>query len=64
LISIQFARKGATADELILELVYEHLKNSAVTVVTSDRALTRQVQVLGADVMRSGAFRKMLDDLS
>lgn len=64
LISIQFSRKGATADELILELVYEHLKNSTVTVVTSDRALTRQIQILGANVMRSGAFRKILDELS
>ena len=51
-------------DELILELLYHHRGDSDVLVVTSDRALTRQVRVLGAKVMRSGTFRRMLDDSS
>ena len=49
------------SDKLILELVYRHISNSEVMVVTSDRALARQVQVLGAKVTRSGAFRRMLE---
>ena len=61
LLTIQYARRGSSADELILELVYGHIQHSELTVVTSDRALTRQIQVIGAKVMRSGAFRKMLE---
>ena len=54
-----------SADELILELVYHYSDRlSEVSVVTSDRALTRQIHVLGARVMRSGTFRRMLDQLS
>jgi len=61
LLTIQYARRGSSADELILELVYRHSMHSEVSVVTSDRALTRQIQTLGAKVMRSGSFRRMLD---
>ena len=60
-LAIRYARRGSTADELILELVYHHSGLSEVSVVTSDRALARQVQALGANVMRSGAFRRMLE---
>jgi predicted RNA-binding protein with PIN domain len=64
-LAIHYARNGASADELILELVYHYSNRlSEVSVVTSDRALTRQIQVLGARVMRSGAFRRMLDQIS
>ena len=61
-ITVRYAKRGSSADELILELVYRHIPHSAVLVVTSDRALTRQVHVLGAKVMRSGVFRKMLEE--
>jgi predicted RNA-binding protein with PIN domain len=60
LLTIQYARNGSSADELILERVYRHSQDSEVSVVTSDRALTRQIHVLGAKVMPSGAFRRML----
>jgi predicted RNA-binding protein with PIN domain len=60
-LTVQYAQAGSSADELILELVYRHIGHSDVSVVTSDRALTRQVHVLGARVTRSGAFRKMLE---
>jgi len=63
-LAIQYARRGSSADELILELVYRHSRLSSVSVVTSDRALARQVQALGAKVMRSGAFRRMLEQQS
>jgi predicted RNA-binding protein with PIN domain len=61
LLTIQYAKTGSSADELILELAYRHIGHSDVSVVTSDRALTRQVQVLGVKVKRSGAFRHMLE---
>jgi predicted RNA-binding protein with PIN domain len=60
-LSIRYAKSGASADELILELVYRHLGTEEVTVVTSDRELTRQIKVLGGEVIRSGVFRRMLE---
>ncbi len=59
--TVRYAQSGGSADELILELVYRHNFDTDVTVVTSDRALTRQIRILGAKVMRSGVFRRMLD---
>ena len=59
--TVRYARRGKSADELILELVYSQGKPSDVTVVTSDRALTRQIQALGAKAMRSGDFRHLLE---
>jgi predicted RNA-binding protein with PIN domain len=64
LLTIQYARYGSSADELILELVYRHSKDSEVSAVTSDRALARQIQVLGAKVLPSGVFRRMLEQKS
>jgi len=60
-LTVQYARRGSSADELILELVYRYSRDSEVLVVTSDRALTRQINVLGAKVIRSGAFRRLLE---
>ncbi len=60
-LTIRYARRGSTADELILELVYRHSQDSEVSVVTSDRTLTRHIHLLGAKVMRSGVFRQMLE---
>jgi predicted RNA-binding protein with PIN domain len=62
-LSIRYAKPGAGADELILELVYRHQDFPDLLVVTSDRELAREVQVLGAGVMRSGSFRRMLEKL-
>jgi len=64
LFTVQYAGTGKSADEVILELVYRHNSNSEVTVVTSDRALTRQVETLGATATRSGIFRRMLEEQS
>lgn len=60
-LEIRYARRDSSADELILELVYRLSRLSDISVVTSDKALARQVQVLGAKVVRSGAFRRMLE---
>ncbi|MBN2320836.1 MAG: NYN domain-containing protein [Acidobacteria bacterium] len=64
LLTIRSARTGSSADELILELVYRHNRHSELLVVTSDRALTRQIHVLGARVIRSGIFRRILEQKS
>jgi len=63
-LTVRYARPGASADELILELVYRYLHLSELLVVTSDRELTRQIQVLGAKVMRSGSLRRKLEQRS
>ena len=64
LLTIRYARAGSSADELILELVYCHKREPELLAVTSDRALARQIQVLGAAVMRSGVFRRILEQTS
>lgn len=55
------ARRGSSADELILERLYRHGDHGQVCVVTSDRALARQARVLGARVVSSGEFRRRLE---
>jgi predicted RNA-binding protein with PIN domain len=62
LLTVQYARPGSSADELILELVYRHDQHPEMLVITSDRALTRQIRVLGAKVIRSGTFRRILEE--
>ncbi|NLV32044.1 MAG: NYN domain-containing protein [Acidobacteria bacterium] len=56
-----YARRGSSADELILERLYRHGDGDQVCVVTSDRALARQARVLGARVVSSGEFRRRLE---
>ena len=52
-------RRGRdAADDLVRELVAE---DADVTVVTSDRALRRDVEAAGADVVGAGTFLAMLD---
>jgi hypothetical protein len=52
-------RRGRdAADDLVRELV---AKDADVTVVTSDRALRRDVEAAGADVVGAGTFLAMLD---
>jgi|LSQX01.1.fsa_nt_gb predicted RNA-binding protein with PIN domain len=58
---VLYARRGSSADELILEQLYHHGGGEQVCVVTSDRALARQARVLGARVVTSGQFRRRLE---
>ncbi len=52
-------RRGRdAADDLVRELVAE---DADVTVVTSDRALRRDVEAAGAEVVGAGTFLGMLD---
>ena len=61
LFGVLYARRGSSADELILERLYRHGDDEQVCVVTSDRALARQARVLGARVVSSGEFRRRLE---
>src|SRR5262245_18774523 len=60
-ITIRYAtRRGRdAADDLIRELV---AADSGVTVVTSDRALRRDVEAAGVGVIGAGAFLARLDE--
>ena len=49
------------ADREIVRLLAADPEPTAVTVVTSDRALARRARALGADVQGAGAFRRRLD---
>jgi predicted RNA-binding protein with PIN domain len=61
-VKVFYARPGADADARIIEIVERERNRKNLTVVTSDRQLTARVRVCGVQVMRSGAFRRMLDE--
>jgi predicted RNA-binding protein with PIN domain len=63
-IEVQFAPGGANAaDRRIERIVSEQPDPSGVTVITSDKALSRAVTGAGAEVIGSGEFRARLDEL-
>ena len=63
-IEVQFAPGGANAaDRRIERIVADHSDPSSVTVITSDKALSRAVTDAGAGVVGSGEFRTRLDKL-
>ena len=63
-IEVQFAPGGANAaDRRIERLVDEHEDPGEITVVTSDKALSKSVAAAGASVIGSGEFRTRLDEL-
>ena len=63
-IQVQFAPGGANAaDRRIERLVDDHDNPGEITVVTSDKALSRAVTAAGASVVGSGEFRSRLDEL-
>jgi predicted RNA-binding protein with PIN domain len=62
-VRVHYAGRGSDADTRILHLVERAPDPSALTVVTSDRALADAVHRLGAPVLRSGALRRHLDML-
>ena len=61
-VKVLYAEPGSDADTRIQRLVERSLNPRGLTVVTSDRHLAFLVRARGAAVMRSGQFRKMLDD--
>jgi predicted RNA-binding protein with PIN domain len=61
-VKIHFAEIGSDADTRIIKLVESSKDRRGLTVVTSDRNLALQVRASGATTIRSGEFRKQLDD--
>ncbi len=57
-----FARPGSDADHRIIELAEELMNRGEIVAVTSDRLLAESLRRLGVRVMRSGRFRKMLEE--
>ncbi|HKC65829.1 MAG TPA: NYN domain-containing protein [Pyrinomonadaceae bacterium] len=57
-----YAERGSNADERIKQLVEGERERRTLIVVTSDRALADYVRRCGAKVMRSGEFRKRMED--
>jgi predicted RNA-binding protein with PIN domain len=61
-VRIFYSRLGSDADARIIEMVEADRNKKSLVVVTSDRKLASRVRACGARVMRSGEFRRMLDE--
>jgi predicted RNA-binding protein with PIN domain len=61
-VKIYYGRPGSDADTRIVEMVEAERNKKSLVVVTSDGKLASRVRACGARVMRSGEFRKMLDE--
>ena len=57
-----YSERGSNADERIKKLVEHERERRTLVVVTSDRALADYVRRCGAQVLRSGEFRKKMDE--
>src|SRR5919206_2685297 len=60
-VRVFYAERGRDADSRIKELVESSRERRTLKVVTSDRALADYVRRCGAEVVRSGEFRRRLD---
>ena len=60
-VRVFYAERGADADARIKRLVEGSRERRTLKVVTSDRALADYVRRCGAEVIRSGDFRRRLD---
>jgi predicted RNA-binding protein with PIN domain len=60
-VRVFYAERGADADARIKRLVEASRERPTLKVVTSDRALADYVRLCGAQVIRSGEFRRRLD---
>jgi predicted RNA-binding protein with PIN domain len=61
-VRVYYAERGRDADARIKSLVEESRERRTLKVVTSDRALAAYVRQCGAAVVRSGEFRRRLDE--
>ena len=61
-VRVFYAERGSNADERIKRLVEASRERRTLKVVTSDRALAAYVRQCGAQVVRSGEFRRRLDE--
>jgi len=62
-VGVHYAAPGSDADSRIRQFVEAVPDRHALTVVTSDRRLADDVRRAGAQVERSGVFRRRLDAL-
>jgi predicted RNA-binding protein with PIN domain len=62
-VRVHYAARGSDADTRIKALVEAARERRTLLVVTSDRALAAHVRACGARVVRSGEFRKMLEQI-
>ena len=63
-VTVYYARKGSDADERIKGIVESEREKRTLKVITSDRRLGDYVRHCGVQVMRSGEFRKQLDEIA
>jgi predicted RNA-binding protein with PIN domain len=61
-IRLFYSERGSNADERIKLLVEQSRERRTLIVVTSDRALTDYVRRCGAQVIRSGEFRRKMQE--
>lgn len=61
-VKILYAEKGSDADSRIERIVESSRDPRGLTVVTSDRRLTVAVRWRGASVVRSGEFRRKIEE--
>ena len=61
-VRVFYAARGSNADERIKRFVEESCERRTLLVVTSDRALADYVRGCGARVIRSGEFRKKMEE--
>jgi predicted RNA-binding protein with PIN domain len=61
-VKVFYARPGSDADTRIIEMAEAERNRKNLVVVTSDGNLAARVRVCGVRVMRSGEFRRMLDE--
>ena len=61
-VRVFYAERGSDADERIKRLVEASRERRTLKVVTSDRTLAAYVRQCGAQVVRSGDFRRRLDE--
>ncbi|HEV7842511.1 MAG TPA: NYN domain-containing protein [Pyrinomonadaceae bacterium] len=61
-VRVFYAERGSNADERIKQMVEASRERRTLIVVTSDRALASYVSRCGAQVSRSGEFRRRLDE--
>jgi predicted RNA-binding protein with PIN domain len=61
-VRVFYAERGSNADERIKRMVEDERERRTLRVVTSDRALADYVRRCGAQVIRSGDFRRRMDE--
>jgi predicted RNA-binding protein with PIN domain len=61
-VRVFYSERGSNADERIKRFVEEARERRTLIVVTSDRALADYVKRCGAQVLRSGEFRRKMEE--